>query len=252
MAESGLEEGLKGKIAGVPAWGVGVGLAGLFIAVMYMRGRGRVTPPPTSPTGAEDTGTPVNTDGEYYGLPAGPIGNYLGQDPTNPAYPTGFTARGLPSPITNVQWSRLITDELLARGSDPTLVYNALTKFLSGQNLSQSEQAVVNLGLKIIGSPPEGLLPVQTGPPPAEGGDDDPPPATDTSGYKYADISEGLTLPIFLDRVRAENPNLTLAELKRLNPDLTWAYSKAGIGYVPENTFGATPTFGYNARIRIK
>jgi hypothetical protein len=178
MAESGLEHTLtKGKVAGVPVWGAGVALAAIFIVVLYLRNRSKGASGPTGGAATFDpnaidpsTGLPYG-DQSGYGLPQGPIGDWLGNNPTSPSYPVGIPSHGLPSAITNLQWARLVADELLSKGSDPVLVPNALAKYLAGQTLNAQEQAVINLALRYFGQPPEGVLAPGTGTPAPPTGD---------------------------------------------------------------------------------
>jgi hypothetical protein len=161
---------MRRDIFGIPIWVFGVSLAGLALLVIYIRRRNQGT----QVAGLEDVPDPsfVSSDPEdsIYGLPSGPIGSYLQGDPTNPAYPVGITPQGIPGPITNEQWARLALDQLLAKGDDPSLVSNALFKYLQGKQLSQGEQAVINLALQLLGAPPEGVQPVITSPVPAPSG----------------------------------------------------------------------------------
>lgn len=175
---SGLEETLThGKIGGVPVWGVGVGVAAVFILVMHMRSQ---VPKSGSNSGQQSDGTfdpnaiDPNTGLPYadeqpagYGLPPGPIGDWLSQNPTGSQYPVGLPGQGIPSPITNQQWARQVENGLLAKGDDPTLVSNALSKYLNGTTLTQAEQAVISLALQMFGAPPEGVLPIPVDKPPS-------------------------------------------------------------------------------------
>lgn len=180
--KGGLEGALQQKVLGVPAWALALIMSAGFIAFIVWRNRKKANS--AVPAGAA-IGTPADT-GTFdpnavdpatgllysqempadYGLPAGAIGGYLSQDPTNPAYPVGLTEQGLPGPVTNLQWARLAADSLIAKGSDPTLVQTALSKFLAGQPLSAAEQSVENLALQMFGSPPEGVTPVSSNPAP--------------------------------------------------------------------------------------
>lgn len=168
MAESGLEETLtKGKIGGVPVWAAGIGLAAVIIGYNYFRNRGS-GPSPSSGTIEMVEAEPSEEDG----LPDGPIGDWLRENPTYGGYPgIGFTPGNISAPISNAQWVRLVSDELLATGADPALVSNALYKYLAGQPLTESEQAIINKALRLIGLPPDGIIPVNpvTPPPPAPG-----------------------------------------------------------------------------------
>jgi len=156
-----LSEGLKdGRIGRFPVWAVGVMLAGGILAFMWWRNRSAGAPQDNA---ASDEPLVYDTVG-VDGLPPGAIGDYLDSDPTNPAYPTGLTPTGIPGPITNVQWSRLAFDYLIGQGNDPALVERALAKYISGNALTQAEQAVVNLAQRAFGAPPEGLIIVPQAP----------------------------------------------------------------------------------------
>lgn len=149
----------KGKIGGVPTWGVAVLFAALFVGILWYRNRNKAATPTTAPT--DTTAPPLdNTGGQ---ASTDPIQAWLAQNPTSSAYPVGNTAGlGASTPITNDQWARLVIDELLAKGNDPTLVENAIAHYLQGATLTDAERAVVNLALQLQGSPPEGTLPVNT------------------------------------------------------------------------------------------
>jgi hypothetical protein len=178
---SGMSAALKRPIAGVPAWGWAFVMSAGFIAFMIWRNRKQTAAAqaaaandPNAPNNsltfdpnAVDPSTGLLYSQEMpagYGLPAGPLGQFLSNDPGNPSYPVGLTEQGLPGPITNLQWSRLVADSLISKGSDPTLVENALSKFLSGQPLTAAETAVENMGLQLFGSPPEGVIPATPAP----------------------------------------------------------------------------------------
>lgn len=193
MADSGLEQTLtKGKVAGVPVWGAGVGIAVLFIIVVMYRNHQKAASNAATTTSPTDAGTfdPNAIDPATgltyaqespagYGLPSGSIGDWLNNNPTGPQYPVGLNAHGLPAPITNQQWSRLAFDELVAKGDDPALVGSALAHFLAGQTPTAAEQAIINLAETMFGAPPEGLIPTPgTTPPPTPAPTPVPPPPT--------------------------------------------------------------------------
>lgn len=209
MAEegSGLEQTLtKGKVGGIPVWGIGIGFAGVIIAYFVWRNHlsTKALPPAaaTDTTGAAfdpnavDPATGLTYGQEApagYGLPSGSIGTYLGDNPTYAGYPVGLPAQGIPGPITNQQWSRLAFDELVAKGDDPTLVGNALAKFLAGTPLTTAEQAIVSLAETIFGAPPEGLIPIDTTPP------TDTPPGSGATPGAVTGASARPTSPSTID-----------------------------------------------------
>jgi LysM repeat protein len=159
------ETGLRNaKIGKVPIWVVAVVISAaviLFVVVRSKFGPKTTVNPGVVGPATDGFADPTLSDSSSYGLPQGPIGSYLGNDPINPAYPVGLTTQGLPGPVTNQQWARLSAENLIAKGDDPTLVSNALSKFISGASLSTQEQAIVDLALTMEGQPPEGVIPIQ-------------------------------------------------------------------------------------------
>ena len=150
---------LTSKVGGVPVWAIGVGFALVILAALWYRNKVRNAADSTS----EDVTSPDgSTPTDVSSVNGNPIDDLLSSDPTNSAYPVGLTAQGTPAPITNAQWSRLALDELIAKGDDPTLVSNALSKYLEGETLSAAEQGIVNLALQVFGAPPEGIIPITT------------------------------------------------------------------------------------------
>jgi hypothetical protein len=161
MAEAGFAESLTKEVGGIPVWVIGAGVGGVIAVGAYFKNRNSggvqtvYSPDDLQP---EDE-LPGNDD---YGLPEGPLGDWLRENPGWPSYPTGGTVRGLPGPITNAQWSRFAQDELLAKGSDPGLVTGALSKYLTGAGLTEAEKAVVRLALQLFGALPEGPLEIKS------------------------------------------------------------------------------------------
>jgi LysM repeat protein len=135
-----------------------VGLVGVGLIVFTIRKKGADNN--SAPVADQNAIDPASLDqsGDYYGLPSGAVGDYLNSDPTNPAFPVGQTPGGIPGPVTNVQWSRLVFDYLVSRGGDPALIERALAKYLAHMTLTTAEQAVVNEAHQYLGAPPEGLI----------------------------------------------------------------------------------------------
>jgi hypothetical protein len=227
------------RLFGFPWWAVGLGLAAIVVLAVVIRNHFKNVSAAASQSALDanaataDFQTGLVTDQSQYGLPAGPVGAYLGSDVTNPAYPVGITPQGIPGPVTNQQWARLVADQLIAKGDDPTLVANALTKYLNGATPSAQENAVINLALTSYGQPPEGIIPVQIvtgnsgGPSASSGGTTNvgpgvTPPASDrflSTGNRPA-----------LATVFASNARVPLGTLIKLNPWLTPA------GSIPPHT----------------
>lgn len=159
----GIGTALKKKEFGVPVWSIGLVLAAGFILFMIIRNRRNAATADTADTsGGADPNAIVDAQTDTADSIDPNTGVPYSQ---SPSYPVGLTAQGTPAPQTNVQWSRLAFDEIVALGDDPTLVTNALSKYLSGSTLSAAEQAVVNQALQAFGAPPEGLIPVSVSTP---------------------------------------------------------------------------------------
>lgn len=151
---------LDDKVGGIPVWVIGLGLGLLAALAWYLYSRNRAStvearvfdPESANPsdTGSEEES---NTD---FGLPDGPVGDWLKENPGSSAYPVSQNSL----PITNAQWGRYVSDTFLSKGDDPALVTNAITKYLSSQGLTAAEKAVINKALALM-SPPEGILPIK-------------------------------------------------------------------------------------------
>jgi len=195
MAEGELDDitnSLGKEVGGIPVWviggGVGIALAGAIWFWHRQQGAGiAVNTFVPDTTGATDPNAdPTNSD---FGLPNGPAGDWLAENPGSTAFPVGGSA--LPSPITNGQWARQAIDGLIAKGDDPTLVNNAITKYVSGQGLTAAEKAIVSIALTLFGSLPEGakgIIDAGTTPPATGGGSSSKP-----RGYGWRQVRAGDT-----------------------------------------------------------
>lgn len=211
-----MSEGLSGTltkdVGGIPVWAIGTGLAAVVVVGSYFMNKGDASAlhqtvyDPTADPMQPDSSDPTNSD---YGLPEGPLGDWLRENPGYSGYPVGQNVRGLPAPITNSQWARIAQDYLLAQGSDPSLVGSAFSKWLGRLTRTAAEQAVIDMAKRYFGAPPEGdsiTTPPATAPPA-------PPPASKpvatgyrgwgwvqadgrTSGAEYA-ARYGLAVPLF-------------------------------------------------------
>jgi hypothetical protein len=75
---------------------------------------------------------------------------------------TAPTAGGTNSPTDNLAWFTVASNYLVASNLDPVTVSNALNKYLTGEQLTLTERAIVNLAIARYGVPPEGV-PVSPG-----------------------------------------------------------------------------------------
>lgn len=152
MAEESFGGELAKDVHGVPVWAIGTGV-GVLAAVAYWLWKREqssgVTESVYDPNSA-DTSDATTTGDDT----STPYNDYLNDNPTSTANPVGTA--DLPTPLTNGQWARQVIDGLLSKGDDPTLVNNAITKYLAGGALTTAEAAVVNQAITIYGSLPEG------------------------------------------------------------------------------------------------
>lgn len=123
-------------------WGLVVG-SGLVIG-LYLRHRNAGQPADLLPSLA-DTGT-SSTGGTY--VPVG-AGAGSGGSTAAPSTPTG-------GPTTNLEWQTRATEALVAQGQDPSLVHDALSKFLNGEPVTPQERALIAMAIRAWGEPPEG------------------------------------------------------------------------------------------------
>lgn len=203
MTEALPPELRDGKVGRFPIWAVALVLAaGAVLFFMWFRNRGKADTGDTT-----SSGEPLVYDGStdtVDGLPPGAIGNFLDQNPLDPAYPVGLTPGGIPGPVTNVQWSRLAFDYLVGQGNDPSLVERALAKYIQGSALTAAERAVVNLAQVAFGAPPEGLINSPTVPPVTTPGTITPGP---TSGTAKPSPSPKPAIRRFVIVARYRTPN---------------------------------------------
>jgi LysM repeat protein len=128
---------LKTPIAGVPAgvWG-GVVVAGLGIGWYINKKQG------SKPQASLETESGVGQGGSGFSVVEPPA------------------ATKAPTVDTNILWGKQALDWLISQGNDPGISDNAIRKYLSSEDLSLIEQALVNQCLIKFGAPPEPLAPV--------------------------------------------------------------------------------------------
>lgn len=172
MAE-GTPNGLTSKVGPLPAWAWG---AVVVVVVLYLRHRNNLAAQAQAEAAAaadpsaQDTGTTDSTNLDTFGGAGfqGGVGQandpYATMDPTDPAFPVGSIAHGVPAPITNAQWAKLAGNYLIGHGDDPILVTTALARYLAGASLTVAQQAVVSIALQTFGTPPEGVKAITPAP----------------------------------------------------------------------------------------
>ena len=161
------------NIGPLPAgvWVASIG-GGLVIAFVIRRRRGAATP---TAAALDSTNLPADNNstaagsGNLYQPPAAPTGGAGGGSasaggadgsgglgaPGAPDAPLDpFAGIDLGSPKTNDQWSQVAERRLLSLGFNPLLVDSALAQYLTGGQLSPSQQAVIGEALLSAGPPP--------------------------------------------------------------------------------------------------
>lgn len=158
-----VEHSLSEKKGPLPIWGYGALLGVVLIYFMHRQSTAAASAASAGSSASTVGASDATTDGSsVYSTDetAGTISGYLASDPTNTAQNVGIGSSGLPGPVTNSQWARVVADYLNGLGDDPALVANALSKYLAGQALSPAETSVVDQALSYGQTPPEGVIPV--------------------------------------------------------------------------------------------
>lgn len=198
-----VQESLTAKVGPLPAWAWGLGLGVSIVGVKWYLGRNKSSPVEsvtsdgeTASTGANTTGGGGTADGSTFdpyaaadgAVDGGSVGSYsipsayqnyggvIDHTGTETGTPTG-TGR----PTTNDEWRAAAHDALRGKyGANAASL--ALSKFLLGDPLTATEEAMIDYAQAYIGEPPEGApqitraAPTNTSTPPA------PTPATSAPG----------------------------------------------------------------------
>lgn len=142
-AAEDVREAFQGKRGKILIIGGGAAIAAY---VWWTRSNGtpeEVDPNATTPTVTEGSSRTPQTDPE--------VGNTS----------TGSTTR---RPGTNAEWLSDGTDFLIGRGTPAATAYNVLNKALGGEQVTEQEKALVSQVITGIGSPPDGMPPLNSAP----------------------------------------------------------------------------------------
>lgn len=148
---------LTRKIGPLPGWAWALIVVALAYGFYFWKKRGAAgAGTPTSPATDPAAFAPAALGFESAGPMPG-TGTYNGQVNTMPV--------GQAAVSTNAQWAKTVGNFLIGTGSyDSAAVSNALSKYLNGGQLTDQETAIVGTAVKQYQLPPEGVLPVKTGP----------------------------------------------------------------------------------------
>jgi hypothetical protein len=101
-----------------------------------------------------------------------------------------------PRPVTNDEWLMLGVEFLVSNGTNGLTAQNALSKYLEGKPLNETEKALVSRIIRAFGSPPEGAPSLEEPEVPTPG---DPEPPTSTTPRWHSttptDVSTAFAAP---------------------------------------------------------
>jgi hypothetical protein len=138
-----IKEAFSGKQGKIMLVG---GVIAVAVYVWYVRSN------PTSDPLAEEDPSAGNTDG-------------VRTPQTPPTTGNQTEGTGTKRPTTNGEWLADATDFLTGRGVSAGDAYSALSKALGGQQLTTAERAWVSQAMSGVGTPPDGMPPLQSAPP---------------------------------------------------------------------------------------
>lgn len=137
--------GMTKKLGPLPVYAYAVIIVGVSYGVyMWKRRTGAAVSPVATVT---DIGSGISSAGPMPGT-----NDYSGS--VTPA------AKAPAASVTNAQWAKNTADGMIANGSNPSDVNNALAAYLTGSPLSSVQQSIVNTALRTYGNPPEGVTQV--------------------------------------------------------------------------------------------
>lgn len=132
---------LTEKVGPLPVWGWGGIVGVLIIAYLYFTNWRGVSGGESSGKGGGSAGSSDAIWDAYHGAGGG----------ATPGVTTG------PEPIaSNLQWLAQGVRVAVSQGYPGTTAQVALQRFLAGESLTTSQQAIVNAVIAVIGPPPEG------------------------------------------------------------------------------------------------
>jgi len=154
---------LQAKLGPLPVWTWAIGISGVgFIGYRWYQNKSAAA------QASAETAAQVATN--QYGATADDSVDTSGEmaDGTFPnggesdIWPGDTPGTGTGSSYTsNLQWQSVVGQSLIASGKwGATDVYNALSNFLNGIPLSQTQEDIINTALSEFGQPPEGAGPI--------------------------------------------------------------------------------------------
>jgi hypothetical protein len=156
-----------------------VGILGGGVVVVYYVMRARSTAAATGTGTATDnsidpaTGIPYAEEDSGYSGAYGTTPSLYGYtDPSTGAFISGVGAGAtgvVTAPSTNASWAQQVESYLQNLGYNPTSVAAALGKYLTGQQVSADQAAIIAAAQGFYGNPPQGAPPILQAPPSGNG-----------------------------------------------------------------------------------
>ena len=201
------------KVGPLPLWGYAAIIVVAAYGVYWWKNKVGTASPVTPIT---EVGSGMSSAGQAPGT-----NDYSGQ--VNPA------EKAAPASQTNAQWARNVTDSMIASGSNPTDVSQAISNYLGGKALSAVQQSLINVILQKYGSPPEGVVAPVTAP--------------KFTGHIYT-VQPGDTLSAIMKRFYGQDTEIDKRLVAGSNEGvLSWT-EKLGWGDVAAGTVLRLPTNG--------
>lgn len=135
---------LTHKLGPLPVWAWGLIGGGIFGVAYYLHKKKQVAAGSTGPS--------------YSDLNASGNGGNAGELATT----GGSAGAGGGTPPSLASWAANVVNWLIGQGTDPASASNAISAYINGQTLTSDQTVLVNKGLTQFGSPPSGILPVNT------------------------------------------------------------------------------------------
>lgn len=159
---------LTRKVGPLPVWAYGAIVAALVWGY-YLLTKREIDPVDTPNGFGDDAGQDAGSWDEFFGnIPdtnTGAVGNGSGGSAVTP---------GSTMPTDNADWARKAAQHLVSLNYEGVTVSNAVTKYLTGEELTLGERALIAQAIARWGIPPEGVPPV-VAPPPVDPSKPDPP-----------------------------------------------------------------------------
>jgi hypothetical protein len=188
-----------------------IGGLGAAAIVIYMVMRARSNAATGDSTIDPATGIPYSQEqGGYggYGAQGVTPSLYGYVDPTTGAFISGAGAgQSVLQPSTNASWAQQVEAYLGSIGYDPLAVGAALGKYLTGQQLTADQQAIVAAALGFYGQPPGGAPPIVGGTPTGNGTG-----GGSTGHFKELRVTRNETLGTFAKEHHWTNATLAAVE----------------------------------------